>query len=440
MLTEPLKGLDHVVWAKLSDPERAALLRRPAISDDGRARKAAEAIIAEVRAEGDAAVRRLTAQFDDVDLETARVSPQACQQALAAMDPADRQALALAIGTVRSFHAAQARPVVEVETLPGIRCRLEERPIEKVGLYVPAGSAALVSTVVMLAVPAKVAGSGTRVLVSPPGPDGSLHPAVLAAAALTDVTDVFAIGGAQAIAALAYGTETVPAVDKIFGPGNAYVTAAKMLVASDPAGAAVDLPAGPSEVLVIADDTAGPVAVAADLLSQAEHDPLSQVLLVSPSAEMISAVQKEVARQLATLPRRDIAAAALASSRAIEVQDLNQAVAVSNAYAPEHLIISCRNADALVATVAHAGSVFVGPHAAEALGDYASGTNHVLPTYGAARAHGGVSLQSFKKTMTVQSVSADGLRALGPAVARLARLEELEAHAQAIDRRLALLP
>jgi histidinol dehydrogenase len=318
-------------------------------------------------------------------------------------------------------------------------CRRVTRPIDAVGLYVPAGSAPLPSTTLMLAVPAEVAGCPRRVLVTPPRPDGRADPSVLASAALTGIDEIYVVGGAQAVAALAYGTDTITPVDKIYGPGNAWVTEAKLQVAADPEGAACDLPAGPSEVLVIADDTALADCVAADLLSQAEHGTDSQVLLVTVSESMARQVRDAVEHQLADLPRAEIAAGALANSRILVTRDLPEAVAVSNRYAPEHLILSVDDPESLMDSVTAAGSVFLGHWTPESLGDYCSGTNHVLPTYGFARAFSGLGVEDFQRRITVQSATPEGLKGIGPTAVTLARLEGLEAHASAVEVRLRAL-
>jgi histidinol dehydrogenase len=328
---------------------------------------------------------------------------------------------------------------VALETAPGVRVERVLRPINRVGLYVPAGTAPLPSTALMLGVPARIAGCREVVLCSPARTDGRCDAAVLYAARLTGVHKVFKLGGAQAIAAMAYGTASVPRCDKLFGPGNAWVTEAKLQVAGDPQGAAIDMPAGPSEVLVIADAQANPAFVAADLLSQAEHGPDSQVLLLSPSAALLDAVEAEVARQCASLPRAAIARQALAQSRLIEVDSLQQALAVSNTYAPEHLIVQVEAPRALLDGIESAGSVFLGAWTPESVGDYCSGSNHVLPTYGYARSYSGVSVASYQKQISVQEVSAAGLRAIGPCTATLATAEQLQAHARAVTVRLAAL-
>jgi histidinol dehydrogenase len=328
---------------------------------------------------------------------------------------------------------------VAVDTAPGVRVERVLRPIARVGLYVPAGSAPLPSTALMLGLPARIAGCREVVVCSPARPDGTCDPAVLYAARVVGVHRVFKLGGAQAIAAMAYGSASVPRCDKLFGPGNAWVTEAKLQVSTDPEGAAIDMPAGPSEVLVIADAQAEPSFVAADLLSQAEHGPDSQVLLVSPSAALLDAVAAEVQRQCAALPRAAIAREALAHSRLILVDSLEQALEVSNRYAPEHLILQVARPRAWLARVESAGSVFLGAWTPESVGDYASGSNHVLPTYGYARSHSGVSVASFQKQISVQELSADGLRAIGPCTATLAAAEQLEAHRRAVTLRLAAL-
>jgi histidinol dehydrogenase len=344
-----------------------------------------------------------------------------------------------AIARVEAFHAAQRPRALRVDTAPGLRCEQLIRPIARVGLYAPAGSAPLPSTVWMLGVPARIAGCAEVVLATPPRADGSADPAILLAARLCGIDRVFKLGGAQAIAALAYGTQSVPRCAKLFGPGNRWVTAAKLEVAADPAGAAIDMPAGPSEVLVIADDVADPAFIAADLLAQAEHGADSQVLLVSPSSTLLDAVERAVAFQLETLPRAAIACAALAHARLIHVADLDQAIEVSERYAPEHLIVNTRDPRALLPALSNAGSIFLGAWSPETLGDYCAGPNHVLPTLGFARAFSGVGVDSFLRRVSVQEASADALRAIGPEAAVLARAEALEAHARAIDVRLVSL-
>ena len=426
-------------WQRLDERERRAALARPAAALGAEVLEQARAIIASVRREGDAALLRYAREFDGAALESLRVTPAEFAAAESALGVEVRDALRVAIDNVTAFHAPQLPGPLSLETQPGVRCERLLRPIRAVGLYVPAGSAPLPSTVIMLAVPARLAGCPTRVLCTPPQRDGHANAAVLVAARLCGIDTVFKAGGAQAIAALAYGTASVPKVDKIFGPGNAWVTAAKQLVAADADGAALDLPAGPSEVLVIADDGARPEFVAADLLAQAEHDPSAQAILVTTSAALAEAVAAAVRRQSAGLTRRAILARSIANMRALVVADLDAALAISEAYAPEHLIIQTRAPRALLERVSSAGSVFLGEWSPETLGDYCSGTNHVLPTYGYARAYSGLSVLDFTRRMTVQELDATGLARLGPVAQSLARLEGLDAHAAAVGVRLAAL-
>ena len=426
-------------WNALTESERRAALERPAQHSRADIEALVREIIAAVRVRGDAALREYTRRFDQSELETLRVSASEFAAAHSALDADQRAALERAIENVERFHRTQDLSSVSLETVPGVRCERIYRPIEAVGLYVPAGSAPLPSAVVMLAIPARIAGCPQRVLCTPPDRSGRAHPAVLLAAELCGIEQVFKIGGAQAIAALAYGTESLPKVDKIFGPGNAWVTAAKQIVATDPLGAACDMPAGPSEVMVIADADADPNFVAADLLAQAEHDPRAQALLVTPSAALAQAVAAAVERQAATLSRRAILEHSLRASRALVVADLESAVAVANAYAAEHLILEVREPRALLKHIINAGSVFLGAWSPEPMGDYCSGTNHVLPTYGYARAYSGLGVLDYLKRITVQELTPDGLRALGPTAVTLARLEGLDAHAAAVTCRLQAL-
>jgi len=426
-------------WARLDTAARAQLLSRPRAAQSDEVVKQARAIVDAVRVEGDAAVRRYTARYDRVAadrLATLRASPAEFAAARAALAPEAVAAIARAITNVEAYHAAQQPAPLAVETMPGVRCERIVRPITSVGLYVPSGSAPLPSTVVMLAVPARLAGCRQRILCTAPDAEGRAAPAVLVAAQLCGIDTVIKIGGAQAIAALAYGTESVPKVDKIFGPGNAWVTAAKQIVAADPAGAALDLPAGPSEVLVVGDDSAQAAFVAADLLAQAEHDTIAQAILVTDSQALATATAAEIERQLPRLSRQSILEASVRAIRLIVTDDLDTAMSVSNAYAPEHLILQVREPRRRLDAVESAGSVFLGAWSPEPLGDYCSGANHVLPTYGHARACSGLSLADFSKRITVQDVSAAGLAALGPTAATLARLEGLDAHAAAVERRL----
>lgn len=428
-----------VQWKSLSTAERRAALARPAADTRDEIFRQSAAVIAAVRAEGDDAVRRYTRQFGGPELDDLRVTPAEFRAARAELDPAQIRALERAAANVSRFHEAQRSDPLSVETMPGVRCERVTRPIGSVGLYVPAGSAPLPSTAIMLAVPARIAGCPARAIACSPGTDGRVHSAVLVAAELCGIDTVYKMGGAQAIAAFAFGTHTVRKVDKIFGPGSAWVTAAKQIVAADPDGAAIDLPAGPSEVLVIADDSANPDFIAADLLAQAEHDPLAQVVLVCTSAALAEAVTQKLALQLTRLNRRGIIEQSMAASRCILVPDLRTAMEVSNAYAPEHLIVQTRDARALLPLVENAGSVFLGAWSPESIGDYCSGTNHVLPTAGYARSHSGVSLIDFQKRITVQELSASGLRDLGPTAVTLAKLEGLDAHGAAVSVRLAAL-
>jgi histidinol dehydrogenase len=423
-------------WQSASADQRRAALARPAADTRDDAFRQAAAIVSAVRAEGDAAVRRFTRQFGGPELQELLVSRAEFAAARASLTVVQIAALERAVANVSKFHEAQKSAPLAIDTMPGVRCERITRPIDRVGLYVPAGSAPLPSTAIMLAAPARIAGCASPAIASSPGPDGRLHAAVLVAAELCGVDTVYKMGGAQAIAALAFGTDTVRKVDKIFGPGSAWVTAAKQIVAADPDGAAIDLPAGPSEVLVIADDSAEARFVAADLLAQAEHDIIAQVVLVTPSKALAQAVSAEISAQMATIGRRDIVMQSMGNSRCILVEDLDAAVSVSNEYAPEHLIIQTREPRALLERVTCAGSVFLGAWSPESIGDYCSGTNHVLPTYGYARSYSGVSLVEYQKRITVQELSADGLRALGPTAVTLSDMEGLDAHGNAVKVRL----
>lgn len=426
-------------WDALDSSQRAAALTRPRLAARTDVLKQARDIIEQVRSGGAAAIRALTLRFDSADVAELRVSDDefAAARNMLALD--DVLAIERAANNVRTFHAAQSLPPLSIETEPGMRCERLLRPIPAIGLYVPAGSAPLPSTVVMLAVPAALAGCPTRILCTPPQRDGSANAAVLAAAQICGVSEVYKVGGAQAIAAMAYGLAGLPKVDKILGPGNAWVTAAKQLVAADPHGAALDMPAGPSEVLVIADDSAHPEFVAADLLAQAEHDPLAQALLLTSSAALADAVLQQVMRQQPLLSRRAVLERSLAASRIVVVASVAEAVELSNLYAPEHLILQVRDARHWLSAVSNAGSIFLGNWTPEPLGDYCSGTNHVLPTYGHARAYSGLSLLDFSKRVTVQEATPPALLALGPVAVRLAELEGLDAHAAAVKLRLAAL-
>lgn len=414
-----------------------SLLSRPALAV-GQLTDRVAPILEAVRVQGDAALRAFTAQFDGVTLKELAVQDTEFAASTATVSPALQMAIRTAYANIRKFHASQAENVREVETMPGVRCWRKSLPIEKVGLYIPGGTAPLFSTLLMLGIPAKLAGCREVVLCTPPQKDGSVHPAILFTAQLIGIRQVYKVGGAQAIAAMGYGTESIPAVYKILGPGNAFVTAAKQLIQQE--GVAIDMPAGPSEVAVYADETAHPVFVAADLLSQAEHGADSQVLLVSTSASMIEQIEHEVRAQLATLPRREIAAASLENSLLIQVQTEAEAMKLLNAYAPEHLILATDHPYALADQVANAGSVFLGHWTPESVGDYASGTNHTLPTNGSARMYAGVSLDTFVRKVTFQHLTPEGLQNIGPTVETMAAAEGLEAHQWAVTHRLAVLP
>jgi histidinol dehydrogenase len=425
-----------VDWTSLDDAARSLVLQRPAVqlgdSISGRVRK----IVDRVRAEGDSALFSFAAELDGAKLDSLRVDADEVKAAAVTLSVEEQQAIGTAIDNVTRFHAAQHAAPIRVETVPGVICERISKPLRAVGLYVPAGTAPLPSTAIMLAVPSRIAGCPVRVMCTPPRPDGRADPAVVTAAWACGIREIYKAGGAQAIAAMAYGTATVPKVVKIFGPGNAWVTAAKTLVAADPAGAALDMPAGPSEVMVIADRKANPRYVALDLLSQAEHGPDSHVVLVCTDRALVSAVQTEIDRALPGLPRRDIIRTALTHAVAVIVPTPADAVIVANDYAPEHLILQTAEPRTLAAGVDTAGSVFIGEWTPESVGDYCSGTNHVLPTYGYARAYSGLSVADFQRRMTLQEATLPGLRTLAPTVRTLAKLEGLDAHALAVATRL----
>ena len=422
-------------WNSCTEAQQRDLLMRPAISaSDSISRTVAE-ILDNVKARGDDALREYSAKFDKTDVETLRVTEQEIAEASARLSEELKQAMSVAVNNIETFHNAQQLPPVDIETMPGVRCQQVTRPVDSVGLYIPGGSAPLFSTVLMLATPARIAGCRKVVLCSPP----PIADEILYAAKLCGVQAVYKVGGAQAIAALAFGTGSVPKVDKIFGPGNAFVTEAKRQVSQRLDGAAIDMPAGPSEVLVIADSGATPDFVASDLLSQAEHGPDSQVILLTPDAEMARRVGEAVERQLAALPRAETARQALSASRLIVTRDLQQCIAISNQYGPEHLIIQTRNARELVESITSAGSVFLGDWSPESAGDYASGTNHVLPTYGYTSTCSSLGLADFQKRMTVQELSRDGFAALASTIETLAAAERLTAHKNAVTLRVAAL-
>lgn len=422
-------------WATLDGAWRERLLRRPTFDNDGLA-DAVAAIIRRVREGGDRALFELTAELDGCTPRTLEVPAETMEGALDRIEASLRDAIEDAAGRIRAFHEADRPKDGRLETAPGLVCEVRYQPLSPVGLYIPGGSAPLLSTVMMLAIPAVLAGCEDIVMCSPPGKDGEIADEVLAAAALCGVTRVFRAGGAQAVAAMAYGTDTVPRCAKIFGPGNAWVTEAKQQVSADPDGAAIDMPAGPSEVLVIADGGADPAAVAWDLLSQAEHGPDSQSILVSDDAELLSAVTRQLETLAPALPRAAILEQSLSASRLIRVESLEDAITLSNTYAPEHLIINCSDAGDLAGQVRNAGSVFVGAWTPESLGDYCSGTNHVLPTYGWARSHSALGTGDFMRRMTFQSASREALATVGPTAEKLAEVEGLEAHRMAVRSRL----
>lgn len=424
------------VWRNLSRNDQQAVLARPVQKTSAALQQTVADIIATVKAQGDEAVLNYTAEFDNVRLPSLRFSAAEIADSAAKVDAKTRTAIDVAYSTIHAFHSAQVPQNIQVETRPGVVCEQRFTPLQAVGLYVPGGTATLPSTALMLGIPAQLAGCQRVVLVTPPAADGSLNPAVMYAAQKCGITEVYRCGGAQAIAALAFGTESIPKVDKVFGPGNSYVTAAKQMVAQDPQGCALDMPAGPSELMVIASAAANPAFVAADLLSQAEHGRDSQVLLVSPSAELLQAVATELQQQLVQLPRREIAAAALANSTLIQVDELATAVAISQTYAPEHLSLQGAEAEALLDQLTTAGSIFVGDFTPEAGGDYATGTNHVLPTYGYARVYSSLGLLDFYRRFTTQRASQAGLASLGQAIADLADAEGLTAHQRAVTIRL----
>jgi len=426
----------RIDWDRIDEAQRRDALRRPAQRAAAALTATVAALIADVIARGDAALRELTLCFDGVDLADFAVAADEFAAAESALTAPLRAAIDEAAERITVFHRAGMTPPYAVDTAPGVRCERMLRPIRRVGLYVPAGSAPLPSTALMLGVPAQLAGCADVVLCTPPRADGSADPAVLYAAARCGIRQVFKLGGVQAIAAMAFGSGSIPKCDKLFGPGNGYVTEAKRQVSMAEGGAAIDMPAGPSEVLVIADAGANAAFVAADLLSQAEHGPDSQVILLSDDDGLLDRVDRELEHQLALLSRADVARSALASSVSIKVAGLDEAFEVSNDYAPEHLIVALRDARAWLPRVQAAGSVFLGDWAPEALGDYCSGTNHVLPTSGAARTWSGLNVSSFQVAITVQEVQQYGLAAIGPCAVELATAEGLDAHRRAVTMRM----
>ncbi|AZL84464.1 histidinol dehydrogenase [Aliivibrio salmonicida] len=421
-----------LVWQSLSNSQQDTVLQRPAITEGANITAAVTSVINTVKQDGDAGVLALTEKFDKVKPESIRVSKSEIDAASERLSEKMKAALQQAYSNISKFHKAQKPQPIKVETQPGVVCEQITMPVNKVGLYIPGGSAPLPSTVLMLGIPAQIAGCHKVVLCSPP----PIADEILYVAKLCKVDEVYNIGGAQAIAAMAYGTESVSKVDKIFGPGNAYVTEAKRQVSNDFRGAAIDMPAGPSEVLVIADETADPDFIAADLLSQAEHGPDSQVILVTPSPIIADQVADAIEKQLKELTRADIARQALGSSLLIIAKSLTQCVSISNFYGPEHLIVQTKNPRELLPLLDNAGSIFLGEYSPESAGDYASGTNHVLPTYGYTRTHSSLGLADFSKRMTVQELTADGLKGLAPTVVTMADAEGLDAHKRAVTIRI----
>ncbi|MGF1696134.1 histidinol dehydrogenase [Vibrio lamellibrachiae] len=421
-----------VVWQSLSESQQDSVLERPAITEGANITAAVSDVITSVRNQGDEALISLTKKFDGVSLDSIQVSESEIESASARLSEEMKTALKQAYSNIAKFHEAQKPQPLKVETQPGVVCEQLTRPINTVGLYIPGGSAPLPSTVLMLGVPSQIAGCRKVVLCSPP----PIADEILYVAKLCNIDEVYNVGGGQAIAAMAYGTETVTKVDKIFGPGNAYVTEAKRQVSNDFRGAAIDMPAGPSEVLVLADETADADFIAADLLSQAEHGPDSQVVLVTPSLVIADQVTDAVQRQLKELSRADIAQKALASSLVIIAESIEQAISISNYYGPEHLIVQTKNPRALLPELDNAGSIFLGDWSPESAGDYASGTNHVLPTYGYTKTYSSLGLADFSKRMTVQELTADGLKILAPTVVTMADAEGLDAHKRAVTIRI----
>ncbi|MEZ5499585.1 MAG: histidinol dehydrogenase [Steroidobacteraceae bacterium] len=426
-----------LLWNELTPRQREIALARPAMQGRAEMRDQVARIIAQVRAKGDRAVARFTVQFDNVELAQMEIDQEEIAAAAGQLQRDERDAIQRAIDNVTLFHEAQRRDDITVNIMPGVRCQSLVRPIENVGLYAPGGATPLPSTVIMLAVPARLAGCAVGILCTPPRADGSIHPALLYAAQHCGVTRIFRVGGAQAVAAMAYGTESVPRVDKIFGPGNAWVTEAKQQVANDPRGAAIDLPAGPSEVMVIADASVRAEFAAADLLAQAEHDASAQAIMVTTSRSIARMVVAELRNQVRRLSRRKILAASIRNLRIICVSDFGAAIDIANLYAPEHLIVQCREPEKWLPRLRNAGSVFLGEWTPEPIGDYCSGTNHVLPTYGYARNYSGLGLADFQRRMSVQTLTQKGLARLGPTAVTLAKIEGLDAHAQAVELRLA---
>ena len=423
-------------WQELSKQQKISALARPAIADSALLSTQVANILSQVKNQGDQAVFALTEQFDGIALKTLLVSDAQVASAKLALSDKRLKAIHTAYRQIKAFHSAQQATDITVETTPGVKCTLKTEAIESVGLYIPAGSAPLPSTVLMLGVPAQITGCSRTVLVCPPNKEGKLANEILVAADLCGINEIYTVGGAQAIAALAYGTESIKAVNKVFGPGNRYVTEAKTQLSQQVSGFAIDMPAGPSEVLVIADELANPAFIAADLLSQAEHGVDSQVILLTDSEALISRVANELETQVNLLSRKAIAKKALTQSRLILTKDLTQAVEISNQYGPEHLIIQTENSASLLNDLRNAGSIFVGAYTPESAGDYASGTNHVLPTYGYSKVISSLSLADFSRRYTVQEITKSGLASLAECIIELTDAEGLDAHQRAVTIRL----
>ncbi len=421
------------IYINPSKDQWPAILARPE-TDFSRLRDSVKSILENVKKRGDRSLKEYTLTFDSVDLRELQLPQEEIFTAGDKLTEKLKDAIATARHNIEKFHSMQMPEDMVVDTMPGVKCWMKHEPIERVGLYIPGGTAPLLSTVLMLGIPARLAGCREIILCTPPGEDGSVNPAILYCASILGIEKIYMVGGAQAIAAMAYGTETIPKVDKIFGPGNQYVTHAKQLVSLE--NVAIDMPAGPSEVAVIADESADPSFIAADLLSQAEHGTDSQVILITIQQEIISNVKKELEIQLADLPRKDIAEGALRNSRLIYIKNQEDILELVNAYAPEHLIIQCRNYAEIGKRIRNAGSVFLGPYTPESAGDYASGTNHTLPTGGYARAYSGLGLDSFMKRISYQEISESGLTSLGATIKTMAEEEQLMAHSNAVEIRL----
>tara|TARA_Y100000385_G_scaffold111654_1_gene115855 strand:+ start:3625 stop:4926 length:1302 start_codon:yes stop_codon:yes gene_type:complete len=428
--------MNNFIWENMNLVERTQALARPSELSDLSKIDQVKNILLEVKLKGDDAVKSFTSKYDNVELKDLSVANEELANAWSNLPQKEKNAIKVAIANIQKFHISQLPKDIEIETTKGVFCKRETRAIQTAGLYVPGGTAPLISTLLMLAVPAKVAGVRRRIVVSPPGANGKIHSSILAAAYICGVTDVFSCGGAQAIAALSYGTESLPKCDKIFGPGNSYVSLAKSLVAQEIGGPAIDMPAGPSEAMVVADNESNPAFVAADLLSQAEHDILAQVICVSTTSKISNDIREEIDKQLEKLPRKDIAREAMKKSRFIVAKSREMIVDIINNYSPEHLILQIKNPDLLVPAIRNAGSIFLGPWSPEAVGDYASGTNHTLPTNGAAKSYSGITIESFIKYISIQKLSKKGLELIAPTVTCLAEMEGLEGHKRSVTIRL----